>query len=94
MKIFLITYDLLSSEKDYRPLYNSIKELNGYAHTLESVWFVSVDKSVNVTDIYNRLKPLIDSRDRLFVVDITGQEMQGWLSKDTWNWFKKIYNDK
>ncbi len=82
MKKYCITYDLNKSDKNYDGLYNVIKTFN-YIHVMDSVWFIKTD--FNANQIYDKLKPEIDSNDNLFICDITC-EHSGWLSKSVWNW--------
>lgn len=84
--VFIITYDINTTVKNYNDLYNAIKQLSGdFQHPLESTWLVST--SLNALDIYNRLRPLIDDKDYLFVTRIS-TPYYGWLSKNVWEWLK------
>lgn len=89
--VYLITYDLTAPNKDYSGLYQAIKDLapDKWRHPMESVWCVSVGNGFKANDVYEALKPHVDSDDYLLVVDITQQDRQGWLSKDFWNWLKE-----
>lgn len=90
-KIFLITYDLNTSGKDYATLYQLIKDMapNAWVHPLESVWCVKLSDQWTSNGIYIRLKPAIDANDNLFVIDITDMDRQGWMPKSFWNWLKE-----
>lgn len=82
--VYLITYDINKVVKNYDELYAAIKNISGdYQHPLESTWFVSSDLSRE--EIYNRLRHLIDAKDRLFIIRMRG-EYYGWLSKNVWDW--------
>lgn len=70
MNIFIITYDLISPDKDYQSLYEAIESYKEYTHPLESVWFVRTSSSSK--DIRDYLKSCLDSDDKLFVAPING----------------------
>lgn len=88
-KFFLITYDLKSPGQNYSELYNSIKDCGEWQHPLESTWVVKVSESKTANDLYQVLRPKIDTGDYLFIVDITKSGYYGWLSKNFWSWFKQ-----
>lgn len=85
-KTFLITYDLKRPGQSYSKLYESIKNLGDWQHPLESMWMVKVNDFTFAQSIYETLRPQIDENDLLFIVDITNQNRQGWLSKAVWTW--------
>lgn len=80
----LITYDL-KLERDYSKLYEAIKNLGVCWRHLRSVWIVK--STYDPKTIANYLRKFIDEDDKLFVVDITGKEKDGWLDKQAWDWF-------
>lgn len=86
-KPYLISYDLNKSDKDYNSLYKVIKECsNGaWAHILESVWLIK--SNLDATTIYNELMDVIDSNDKLFIVEMTSNYF-GYLNKDMWPYLK------
>lgn len=91
MKLFLITYDLKQLSRNYSELYELIKSLageNGWQHPLESTWMVKVNDSVSVDGITTQLREAMDTKDSIFVVDITGKPYQGWLPRSFWDWMK------
>lgn len=88
-KVFLITYDLRRPGQNYNDLYSAIKELGDWQHPLESTWMAKCSSDTYTEHIYKKLRPLIDDNDFLFIVDITGQDYYGWLSKEFWSWIKK-----
>lgn len=50
------------------------------------MWMVKVNDFTFAQSIYETLRPQIDENDLLFIVDITNQNRQGWLSKAVWTW--------
>ena len=88
-KVFLITYDLRKPGQSYVELYEAIKSVGDWQHPLESTWIVKVNNNfTSAENIYDKLRPKIDDNDLLFIVDITEQDRQGWLSKTVWTWLK------
>lgn len=89
--VFLITYDLKHTEKDYTSLYNEIKESGTDSfHPLESVWFLKTEITIN--ELTGNLRQVMEDDDMLFVVNITEQEMQGWLPRPAWEWIDSTKN--
>ena len=85
--IILITYDLHNSDKDYQNLCENIKQCGTtWWHYLESVWLVRTDLTPN--ECYERIKPSIEEDDNVFIVEITGQNRQGWLPSKAWEWIR------
>lgn len=70
MNKIIITYDLRDPGKDYTSLINKIK-MYDYTKICESVWIIST--SFDSKEIRNTLLNCIDSNDRLFVAELTGQ---------------------
>lgn len=85
--ILIISYDLKQPGRNYDDLYDAIKSAPGYISAMDSLWFISTTESVETWS--ERLLKVMDNNDYLFVVDITGQSRQGWMSKSVWEWLKK-----
>ena len=86
-KVFFITYDLRTPGQSYVELYEAIKNVGDWQHPLESTWIIKVNSNFTFAEnIYDKLRPKIDDNDLLFIVDITEQDRQGWLSKAVWTW--------
>jgi len=81
--VYIITYDLNKPGKDYSSLYKNIKEIGGWWHFLDSTWLVRT--SLGANQIWNRLKPVVDDNDRVFVCKLSG-DFSGWLPQNAWNW--------
>jgi hypothetical protein len=82
--ILSISYDLNKPGKNYDELYEIIKSALSWAHPMESLWFIKSGESVVTWS--DKLRAVMDQNDSLFVVDITGQPRQGWISTEVWNW--------
>jgi hypothetical protein len=62
----LIGYDLDKPGQSYSPLYEAIKGLGSWWHYLDSTWLVST--SISASAARNRLRPHIDTNDKLLGV--------------------------
>ena len=87
-KLFLVTYDLNRPGQNYSELYEQLRSLGESQHPLESTWFIKTADIVTANDVYSKLRELIDEKDTLFVVEITGSDRQGWLAKSFWQWIR------
>ncbi|MCV7577518.1 hypothetical protein ACQUSY_12760 [Microbacterium sp. YY-03] len=87
MSAYLVTYDLNAPGQDYESLIERIKFYGTWANLMKSTWIVVSNKSADA--VYTHLRGAMDDSGWLFVVDISGQDRQGWLTKDTWEWIRK-----
>ncbi|WP_144680301.1 hypothetical protein [Cellulosimicrobium sp. TH-20] len=88
MTAVLVTYDLNTPGQDYTVLHKAIKEAGAsWCRPLESTWIVG-GYGITASGVKATLLPLIDSNDRLLVVDITGDSYSGWLTQEVWDWIK------
>lgn len=85
MSSFIISYDLIS-DKDYSKLYESIRNYGYFAHVLESVWIVN--SSDSSTTIRDNLSSYMDSDDKLFVAQLSGESAWRNLSAKVSDWIK------
>lgn len=87
-KIYSISYDLRQPGRDYTELYDAIKGCDAsFQHPLESNWYIRSTQTAN--EIYKILRPYIDEKDLLFVVEIKPNNRQGWMLRTFWDWIKK-----
>lgn len=82
--ILSFSYDLKKPGRNYDELYGTIKSAPSWAHAMDSLWFIRTGESVDMWS--DRLRGVMDTNDDLFVVDITNQHRQGWMSQKIWNW--------
>ena len=88
MKPYLITYEIdEKATNNYQSLFDEIKTIKPWWHYLSNTWIVISPN--NATEIYNKLKPHLDSNINIFIVEI-GKDRQGWLPKKAWDWIKKF----
>ncbi|EMJ87265.1 hypothetical protein [Leptospira meyeri] len=85
--IYLVSYDLNTPGKDYDKLYSELKKGKSWWHYLDSTWIISTDESVNTW--HKRIKNAIDSNDNYIIVNITGQDRNGWLEEKAWEWIRR-----
>jgi len=84
--VILITYDLNKPGKDYSKLHEAIKNISGiWWHDLTSVWLVETHFSAK--QVSERLLPLIDTNDEIFVIRVFG-DYSGWLPQRAWDWLR------
>ena len=79
----LITYDLNSPGQDYNNLYGAIKNVGTWWHYLNNIWIINT--ILTAKQISDRLNPLIDKNDHIFIVSIN-KDYAGWLPRNAWNW--------
>lgn len=88
-KLMLVTYDLREPVQDYSRLYEILKtSFLDWQHPMESVWVVKVGHDVMANDVFNKIADALSPKDLVFIVEITGQDRQGWLGKNFWDWMK------
>ena len=83
--VYLITYDLNKTDKDYGGVFKAIKdESTGvWCHYWDSSWLIKSSLSVN--DVFEKIKPHLDSNDRCLVIEVKNNK-QGWLTKEQWDY--------
>lgn len=79
MFTYLISYDLGVPETSelYKILIKKIKSFGAWAKPLKSVFLIKTDKTTG--NIRDELTALVDSNDRILVVDVT---KAGWATFD------------
>ena len=90
MAVYIVTYDLDAPGQDYGPL---IKAIQRYPHCkcLLSAFFIDTAESAAV--IRDKLKPLIDSNDKLSVMELKKHwaanrtlPCNSWLKDESRTW--------
>ncbi len=85
MNKLLISYDLITPGKYYNPIIEYIKSFPRYAKPLESLWIVKTNRDCK--SVRDDLSNLVDSNDKILVVDITGCAA-AWYNIPKENWIK------
>jgi hypothetical protein len=87
MSVYLISYDLNKSDKNYDGVYTAIKEssINGstWWHYLDSTWIIKSNLTVN--QVSSQIQTQIDANDSFIVIEVINNK-QGWLSKEAWDY--------
>ncbi|HPW34554.1 MAG TPA: CRISPR-associated protein Cas2 [Candidatus Paceibacterota bacterium] len=89
MKTFLISYDLGVPEthSDYVLLSNHIKSFySSWARPVKSVWILKSEK--DTVQIRDEIKSVLDSNDKLIVVEMSGDWGTYNISKEITDWMK------
>jgi len=84
MKSYLIACDLNRPAKDYPGLIDAIKKLPLSWHHLESAWIVKTDWTAR--QVRDHIKPYIDPRDELLVVELSGEGAWAGLNDEAIAW--------
>lgn len=86
--LYLITYDLEQPQQLYSKLYETINVLGSSCYRcMESAWLLNTE--MDVESCANLLGMFLNYSDRLFIVDVSHQSMQGRLPQRAWDWMKK-----
>ena len=92
-KILLVTYDIKRFDMNYKSLYDILKSANSWCHHIDATWFIKTEEPTK--HWYDIIQKVIDPKDYFIIIDITGQLKQGWMPKETWEWFEiNDNNDK
>lgn len=84
MGVYIVTYDL--NKEVHRPnMVGEIKKFNGWAKLSESSYAISTD--LTAQQIYNKLKPMIDSNDNIYIVTLR-RPYVGFGPKDVNDWLE------
>jgi hypothetical protein len=90
MRTLLIAYDLVRAETsaEYEKLFEMLKGFSSWARPQYSLWLVKSDMSA--AQVRDQLAELLDSADKLLVMDVTGDsaawkslhaDVSGWIQK-------------
>ena len=82
--IYLINYDIKTRDTDKNRFINTIKSADGWWHHLKDTWIISTNESLE--DWNQKLINVLNDNDSLLIIDVTGQERNGWLHKKAWDW--------
>ena len=84
-KVFVISYDLKSPDRDYEPLMEAIKRSPRWWHHLKSTWLISTSETAS--QIWTRLAPHINTTDNLLIIEVK-KHYGGWLGQKAWDWIE------
>lgn len=86
MGVYIITYDLHKPTQDYKSLHDEIKALGIWAKPMESFWIL--DTKLEAKDIRDKIKEVIDSNDKLLVMEVKKHWASSAISKGVTDWLK------
>lgn len=88
--VYMITYDLNSTGQRYNELISAIKEAsNGRWCTYWKSSYL-IQSPLSPSQIADRLKPYLDSNDRLIVIEVK-RNYEGWLTDDEWSYINDMF---
>lgn len=88
--VYMITYDLNSTGQRYNELISAIKEAsNGCWCTFWKSSYL-IQSPLSPSRITDRLKPYLDSNDRLLVIEVK-RNYQGWLTDDERSYINDMF---
>ncbi|NLC96879.1 MAG: hypothetical protein GX675_04860 [Erysipelotrichaceae bacterium] len=88
MTVYLITYDLNKSDKNYEGLHNEIVKLsnNNWCKPLKSVYLIR--SSLSSQSISEQIMNVIDKNDYLLVIEVKNNKY-GWLTQQMWDYINQ-----
>ena len=88
--VYMITYDLNSTGQRYSELISAIKKTsNGCWCTYWKSSYL-IQSPLSPSQIADRLKPYLDSNDRLIVIEVK-RNYEGWLTDDEWSYINDMF---
>jgi hypothetical protein len=89
MKTYLISYDLIKPESfpEYIRLFSMIKTANFWAKPLRSVWLVKT--TLSSAQIRDELMKVIDTNDKIMIIEVTNNWAAYGLPKEVIDWMQK-----
>lgn len=89
MKTYLISYDLIRPESspEYARLISLIKTTKYWAKPLESVWLIKT--TLGAMEVLNQLRSVVDTNDKILVIEITNSWASINLPKEVTDWMKE-----
>lgn len=85
MSVYMISYDLNKSGKNYDGVIEAIKSAStgAWCKPLESVFLIQ--SYLSVDEVSDKIKGEADTDDRWIVIEVKNNK-QGWLDKDMWDY--------
>ena len=88
--VYMITYDLNSTGQRYNELISAIKKAsNGCWCTFWKSSYL-IQSPLSLSQITDRLKPYLDSNDRLLVIEVK-RNYRGWLTDDERSYINDMF---
>ena len=88
MAVFMITYDLNNSGKNYEDVIKAIKEAStgAWCTYWKSTYLIKSNLTAN--QVSEKITPFLDNDDRMIVVQAQ-KSYQGWLSEKEWEYIRE-----
>lgn len=86
MSVYAISYDLIV-DKDYQKIIDEIKSFSSWAKPLESFWLIKTSETAE--NVRDRLKKVMDSNDKLMVVEVSKWWATYNISSKVTDWMKE-----
>ena len=93
MAAYMITYDLNSTGQRYENVIQAIKEssVNVWCTYWKSSFLIK--SYLTAGQIFQNIKPYLDSNDTLMIVEVKSTNYNGWLSQEAWTYIAdNIFN--
>ena len=89
MKTYLISYDLIKPESspEYGELIEMIKTANFWTKPMKSFWLIKTD--LTSFDIIKQLQSVTDTKDKIYVTEVTKNWTAFNLADQAVNWLKQ-----
>ena len=87
MAAYIVTYDLHKEGQNYDCLIEKLKSYGTHWHMQRSVWIVATNQTA--VQIRDKLKPCLDSNDKLFVGRLSGEAAWHGYGKKISDWITK-----
>lgn len=85
-KVFNISYDLRSPQKNYSELIVELEACEASWQYLPSSWLICTTESAS--QVWDRISSYFDVNDRILIIEI-GRDFQGWLPSKAWQWIRQ-----
>jgi hypothetical protein len=90
--IYILSYQLRTSDKDYAPLYKHIEDSIGKSakHVLRDSWWIGTDKELNVDAECDKIRGYLGEQDSIYMIKLDRDApINGWLPSTYWEWYRE-----
>ena len=94
MKIYLLSYELRSADKDYTPLYEFLEKAgNDRLHVLRDSWWIASSENMDIDGFCQNIRSFINQdTDVFYFSEMSVTHINGWLASSSWNWYREQKN--
>lgn len=83
---YMVSYDLMMPGQNYDDLINELKAFPNWCHCLDSTWVIK--SSLPASQVRDKLKPHLDSNDKLIVAKLSGEAAWAGFSMEVADWLR------